>query len=138
MIPSDYRFGSTTNRTDTLLFTDAGMQLFRGSPRGNLPNNGLAITDNPANGFRLRIFCRSDSMSENVGWFIGPNGNVTSNNFFAIARPQPGEVTLENIVERNSPITASQQGVYTCHIPLESGVIRELSVGIYPSGFNSE
>ena len=138
MIPSDYSFGSTTNRTDTLLFTDAGMQLFRGSPRGNLPNNGLAITDNPTNGFRLRIFCRSDSMSENVGWFIGPNVNITSNNFFAIARPQPGEVTLENIVERNSPITAFQQGVYTCYIPLESGVIRKLSVGIYPSGFNSE
>ena len=138
MIPSDYRFGSTTNRTDTLLFTDAGMQLFRGSPRGNLPSNGLAITDNPGSGFRLRIFCRSDSMFENVGWFIGPNGNVTSNDFFAIARPQPGEVTLENIVERNLPITASQQGVYTCHIPLESGEIRELSVGIYPSGFNSE
>ena len=114
------------------------MQLFRGRPRGNLPNNGLAITDNTDTRFYLHIFCRSDSMSENVGWFIGPNGNVTSNDFFAIARPQPGEVTLENIVERNSPITASQQGAYTCHIPLESGVIRELSVGIHPSGFNSE
>ena len=123
----------------SLIFIDAGMQLFRGAPRGDLPNNGLAISENVGSGFRLRIFCRSDSMSENVGQFIGLSGNaLTSNSFFAISHLQPGELTIENIVGSQSTLTAIQQGVYTCRIPLESGVIRELNVGIYPSGFNSE
>ena len=87
----------------------SGVQLFRGSPRGSLPNNGLAISENPGSGFRLRIYCRSDSMSENVGQFIGLNGNaLTSNSFFAIARPQPGEITVENIVGSQSALPANQ------------------------------
>ena len=78
-------------------------------------------------------------MSRNVGQFIGLNGNVlTSNSNFAIARPQPGEITVENIVGSQSALTASQQGVYTCRIPLQSGEMREINVGIYPNGFNSE
>ena len=119
---------------------DAGMQLFRGSPRGNLPNNGLVISDDPNSSFRLRLFCRSDSMSSNVGQFIGLDGTtaLTSNSFFAIAHPQRGELTVHNIVGSQSALTASQQGVYTCRIPLQSGQVKELNVGIYPSGFNSE
>ena len=120
-------------------FIDTGIHLFRGSPRGSLPNNDLAISENPGNGFRLRIFCRSDSMSGNVGQFIGLNGNaLTSNSFFAIAHPQPGEITVENIVGSQSALPASQQGVYTCRIPLQSGEMTEINVGVYPNGFNSE
>ena len=116
------------------------MHLFRGSPRGNLENNGLAIFDIVGGGFRFRLFCRSDSKSEIVGQFIGPNGNtLTSNNsVFAIANPQHGELRIQNTVGSQSALTAGDQGVYTCRIPLQSGVIRELNVGIYPSGFNSE
>ena len=78
-------------------------------------------------------------MSQNVGQFIGLNGMVlTSNSFFATARPQPGEVTMENVVGSQSALTASQQGVYTCRIPLQSGEMKEINVGIYPNGFNSE
>ena len=99
----------------------------------------MAISDNPGSGYRLRIFCRSDSMSANVGQFIGLNGiNVTSNGYFAIAHPQPGEITIENTVGSQNSLTASQQGVYTCHIPLQNGDTRDINVGIYPSGFNSE
>ena len=117
----------------------AGIQLFRGSPRGNLPNNGLAIFYDPASGFRLRMFCRSDSMTPNVGQVIGLDGTpVTSSSFFAISRPQPGEIRCENTVGSQSPLTASQQGVYTCRIPLQSGQIKELNVGVYPNGFNSK
>ena len=115
------------------------MQLFRGSPRGDLPNNGLAIFDDVSGGLRFRLFCRSDSMSENVGQFIGLNGNtLTSNSVFSIANPQPGELTIQNTVGSQSALTSGDQGVYTCRIPLQSGVIKELNVGIYPSGFNSE
>ena len=78
-------------------------------------------------------------MSANVGEIIGLNGNaLSSNSFFAIARGQPGEITIANTVGSQSALTASQQGVYTCRIPLQNGVRREINIGIYPSGFNSE
>ena len=78
-------------------------------------------------------------MSRNAGQFIGLNGSaLTSNSFFAIARPQAGEITIVNTVGSQSALTASQQGVYTCRIPLQGGEIREINVGIYPNGFNSE
>ena len=78
-------------------------------------------------------------MSTNVGQFIGLNGNaLTSNSFFAIARSQPGEITVQNIIGSQSTLTASQQGVYTCRIPFQSGEMREINIGVYPNGFNSE
>ena len=79
-------------------------------------------------------------MSENVGQFIGLDGTtaLTSNSFFDIARQIPGELTVQNIVGSQSALIASQQGVYTCRIPLQSGLMREINVGLYPNGFNSK
>jgi len=103
-------------------------------------NNSCVVSDNPAgNDFRFRIFCRSDSMSGNVGQFIGLDGTpLSSNSFFAIARRQPGEISIQNTVGSQTPLTVRQQGVYTCRIPLQSGEICETNVGVYPRGFNSE
>ena len=78
-------------------------------------------------------------MSQNVGEFIGLDGtNDTSSSFLAISRRQTGEVLVTNRVDSQSAFTASQQGVYTCRIPLQSGQTREINVGIYPNGFDSE
>ena len=77
-------------------------------------------------------------MIRNVGMFIGPNGTaVTTGDVFTIACQQPGELIVENTLSQNV-LTARDQGVYTCHIPLQSGVMRDINVGIYPSGFNSK
>ena len=116
------------------------MHVFSGTPSVSLPDNGLVVSDNPGSGNRLRFFCRSDSMSENVGQLIGLDGNtaITSNSFFAIARQQPGELSVENTVGSQSTLAASQRGVYTCRIPLQSGQIREINVGVYPAGFSSK
>ena len=116
------------------------MHVFRGSPRGNHPNNGLVVSNSVGSGFRFRIFFRSDSMSANVGEIIGLNGNaLSSNGFFAISPGgQTGEIAISNTVGSQSALTASQQGVYTCRIPMQNGVWREFNIGIYPSGFNSK
>ena len=125
-----------------LYSADAGVHVFRGTPRGNFPpNNGLVVSDNPAgNDFRFRIFCRSNSQSANVGEFIGLDGRTAldSNSFFTILRLQPGEIQIVNTVGAQMALTASQQGVYTCRIPLQNGEEREFNIGIYPSGFNSK
>ena len=78
-------------------------------------------------------------MSRDVGQFIGLNGNaLISNSFFAIARSQPGEITMVNTVGSQNTLPASEQGVYTCRIPLQSGEMRDINIGVYPNGFNSE
>ena len=124
------------------IYTDAGIHILRGIPRGNLPlNNGLIMSDNPAgNGFRFRIVCRSDSMSNNVGQFIGLDGTtaLSNNSFFAIARRLPGELSVENVVGLQNALTVNQDGIYTCQTQLQNGEIRNINFGVYHNGFNSE
>ena len=132
------------------IYAGAGIHVFRGASTGDLqvpgslPNNGIVISLNTAEvGVYFRFFCRSDSMMSNVGMLIGPDGTVVpAGDVFTIAHPQPGELTVENKLSQNV-LTASDQGVYTCRIPLQIGVkrnieMRDINVGMYPSGFNSK
>ena len=122
--------------------TGAGIHVFQGGPykQGtSLSNNGLTISLNEDHGCRFCFTCRSDSMEENVGELIGLDGStaVTTNSYFNIDNPQPGELTVNNTVNHDIPLPASEQGVYTCRIPLESGEQREINIGLYPNGFKS-
>ena len=126
-------------------YAGAGIHVFRGASTGNLqvpgslPNNGIVISLNTTGHINFRFFCRSDSMMSNVGMLIGPDGTtVTTGDVFDISRAQPGELRVENNPLLNYVLTASDQGVYTCRIPLQSGEMRDINVGIYPSGFNSK
>ena len=132
------------------IYAGAGIHVFRGDSTddlqvpGSLPNNGIVISLNTTeDGVYFCFVCRSDSMMSNVGILIGPDGtNVTTGDIFTIAHQQPGELTVENKVPPNVLI-ASDQGVYTCHIPLQRGKknnteMRDINVGIYPRGFNSK
>ena len=124
----------------------AGIHVFIGASTGDLevpgslPDNGIVISLGTARfGFYFRFFCRSDSMMNNVGMLIGPNGTtVTSGDVFTIVHPRPGELRVHNTLSQNILLTAGDQGVYTCRIPLRSGEMRDINVGIYPSGFNSK
>ena len=131
-----------------MLHTGAGIHVFNGISKGalqvpgSLPNNSLVISNNRDSRFRLRFVCRSDSTMQNVGRLIGPNGTtVTNGDIFYIVHALPGGLQVTSNVE-NTPeqdaLTDRDQGVYTCHIPLQTGEIKYISVGIYPSGFNSE
>ena len=126
-------------------YAGAGIYVFRGALTGDLqvpgslPNNGIVISLNTTEGgVYFRFFCRSDSMMSNVGMLIGPDGTtVTTGDVFTIAHPQPGELRVENKLSQNV-LTANDQGVYTCHIPLQGGEMKDINVGIYPSGFSSK
>ena len=79
-------------------------------------------------------------MREDVGTLVGPDGNPIdsqSNSFFNISHPQPGDLRVANKPSL-TVLPAGEQGVYTCRIPLQSGEMKEISIGIYPSGFTSE
>ena len=107
---------------------------------GAHPNNGLVISNDPGSGFRFRFFCRSNSSTRGVGELIGLDESpVTDGSIFGLPTPvNGGELRVENIVGTHSLLTASEQGVYTCRIPLEGGEMREINIGVYPSGFSSE
>ena len=78
-------------------------------------------------------------MKENVGTLIGLDGtNVTIGGAFEITHPQAGELRVKSRPMKQSNLTASDQGVYTCRIPLQSGEMRDINVGIYSSGFSSK
>ena len=123
------------------VFTGAGIFVFTGSGEtGAQPNNGLVISRNPGSGQRFRFFCRSNSLTRGVGELIGLDESpVTAGSTFEFPTPYiGGELRVENIVGTHSLLTASEQGVYTCRIPLEGGEVREINIGVYPSGFSSE
>ena len=105
------------------------------------PNNGLVISLDTVLGRRFRFYCRSNSLTFDVGELIGLDGSlVVANSFFNFETPgNGGELRIENRADFEVPLTASEQGVYTCRIPLEGGEeIREINIGVYPSGFSSE
>ena len=77
-------------------------------------------------------------MMDNVGMLIGLDGTtIATNPIFVITRPRPGELRVENSPSQDN-LTAHDQGVYTCLIPLQSGEMTNINIGIYPSGFNSK
>ena len=120
----------------------AGIHVFNGASTGDLgslPDNGIVISLGTARPeFYFRFFCRSDSMMRNVGVLIGPDETtVTTGDVFKITQHQPGELRIENTLSQNI-LTAGDQGVYTCRIPLQSGEMRKINVGVYPSEFNSK
>ena len=126
--------------------TGYGIHIFQGTstpsstaPARSLPNNGLVIATPTGDnlGRFFRIFCRSDSMMDNVGDIIGRDGTVISSGRFVIERPQPGEITMVNSATEG-PLPSNEQGVYTCRIPDSTDNIRNINIGIYIAGFNSK
>ena len=124
------------------VFTGAGINVLTGADGtlGTQPNNSLVISNNAGMGHRIRFLCRSDSLALNVGTLIGLDENTFSgNNFLVIESPSNGgELIVGNSVGSQDPLPASEQGIYTCQIPLQSGEMVMVNIGIYPIGFNSE
>ena len=127
-------------------YAGAGIYVFRGvltgrlQVPGSLPNNGFVISLSTTTDFYLRFICRSDSKAYNAGMLIGLDGTtITTNHIFVIGHSLriPGELRVENSPSQDN-VTAHDQGVYTCCIPLQSGEMRDINIGIYPFGFSSE
>ena len=127
-----------------LFFIGPGIHVLNGLPPiGSQPNNGLVrpiVFTHPNPGIRrLRFICRTDSTVRNLGELIGPGGTaITTNDVFEITtNTNGGEIEVVNFVISDN-VTSSEQGVYTCRIPLQSGVMTEINIGIYPNAFNCE
>ena len=98
-----------------------------------LPNNGIILT---GAGRRISEFrCISGSSRSNVGHIFDINEvDITTSNsdpFFTL-RNSPGIVQVRSIRHLRS----SEQGIYTCRIPDETGTTVDVNVGLYLSSSN--
>lgn len=119
-----------------------GVQFYSFDPdnSGPLPNNSIIVTDNF--GQMPRLQCISGSNSPNVGQWIAPSGQdvtySTSDSFDVMLGSVNDPGFMDITLHSGQFITFSDQGIYTCLIPDETGTIRSLLVGIYLPALTSE
>ena len=130
---------------NNFVFAGVGIAVFTGAGpgvTGTQPYNGLVISYNPGSGTRFRFGCRSNSLTVGVGDLVGlddsPIDDEASNFFSFGSTNRAGELSVINDVGAANPLTANEQGVYTCRMPFEGGGEGETNIGVYPSGFSGE
>ena len=116
-------------------------------PTSALPNNGIVIALDVTSGDRISFQCRSGSMAKGVGQLVDLDGNTfaigENSGVFSVQQTgsgsnvQPGSVQFHNRVGAET-LTATDEGVYTCRIPDETGSDVDVNIGVYQSGFNSK
>ena len=113
-------------------------------PTGALTNNGIVITTS-TNGFLFQ--CRSGYpvyVDPSLAEFIGVNGNIISNentgglNVDNNPFSSTVQASVIRVRDTSTPLTAEEEGVYTCRMRDENNNVVEVNVGIYRNGFNSE
>ena len=95
-----------------------------------MTNNGYIITSDP---YVPSFTCYSGSTKVNVGKLIGLDGRDITHSvgdpFNAVTGGANNPGTLE--VHGHGRLTHSDEGVYTCRIPDETGRIVDVNIGIY-------
>ena len=87
------------------------------------------------------IHCASGSMRQNVGHWLGPDGedltNSTVDPFDIVVgdKLDPGSIVVQQA--SGHIVTRSFQGIHTCIIPDENGAQAYIHVGIFQNGFDS-
>ena len=116
-------------------------------PTGVLPNNGIVIARNVTSGERIWFQCRSGSTEIGVGQLVDLDGNsfaIGNNTGLFIVEQigdglgRPGSLQFRNRVGSDPTLTASDEGVYSCRIPDETGSDVDVNIGVYRNGFSSK
>ena len=103
-------------------------------------NNSALVADS---GGQIDIInCHSSSFSRDVGQWISPAGrDITENHedkFFIVFNNgpyYPSYNTFQLQDPQTTPFSPADQGVYSCIVPDNNGVMQVLHIGIYPSGY---
>ena len=115
----------------------AGIYSTRGEPRFRsrpIANNGLIVSESDG---EQRIECVSSHSVPGV--FTGLNGNIlASTGIWIVDHPfdRPGIRCLKT--DDGTPLTAADQGIYTCTVTNSNDNQIVINVGLYPTGFNGE
>lgn len=109
------------------------MYLYDTNDPGIIANNSIILTDNF--GRVPQLECISGSKMPDVGRWLTPSGQDTT-----LSANDPFDVTvggqddpgyLDVALSPGLILTFRDQGVYTCHIPDETGMNVSVFVGIY-------
>ena len=91
------------------------------------------------------IYCHSSSTNSNVGRWISPQGQDITTNFldpFSIQFSSgPGYYSYNTfqLLDRSvQPFTSAYDGVYSCIVPDDQGVMQTLHIGIYSYQYSSK
>ena len=107
---------------------------------GTFPDNSIIVADNF--GQIPQMQCISGSNTPNVGQWVAPNGqdltNMASDKFDVTVGGSDDPGYVEIAVSSSQVLTLTDQGVYTCSIPDETGVNIPLHVGIYLEAYIGE
>ena len=99
-----------------------------------IANNGLIVSD--SNG-QLTLECVSSQSA--LGLFTGLDGNAFNGSMaLRVDHPydRPGVHRLRT--NDGTPLTAADQGIYTCTIPFGNNNQTAINVGLYPTGFSGK
>lgn len=114
------------------------MYLFDDTP-GTIPNNSIILTNDF--GQIPRFQCISGSLLPNVGQWVTPSGQdvtlATEDLFDVVAGTEDDPGYLDISLHTGQILSIHDQGVYTCHIPDETGTVVSFHVGIYIPVFAS-
>lgn len=109
------------------------MYLFDGNNSGIIPNNSVILTNNFGQLPQLR--CISGSKLAGVGQWFTPSGHnitsATSDPFDVIVGGENDPGYSDLLLHHGMILTMSDQGIYVCHIPDETGMISILFAGLY-------
>ena len=112
----------------------AGIYSYEAAPGFVRPiaNNGLIVSDSTG---QLRLECVSSQSA--LGVITGLDGNtLTTAGIWRVSHPydRPGVRRLRT--NDDTPLTAVDQGVYTCTVPDNNDNQIVINVGLYPTGFS--
>ncbi len=116
------------------------MYSFDTSNPGIILNNSVILTNNF--GQMPRLQCISGSRSPDVGQWIAPSGQditrSTTDSFDITIGGTSDPGYLDISLHPGQIVTLSDQGVYSCRIPDETGTISSVLVGIYLPALTSK
>ena len=89
------------------------------------------------------IYCHSSSSDSNVGRWISPQGVDITNNFldpFSIQFRSGSDIlsynTFQLLDSTQQPFTSAYDGVYSCVVPDDQGIMQTLHIGIYSNQYS--
>ena len=89
------------------------------------------------------IYCHSSSFNSDVGQWISPQGQDITRNFFDPFSIQfnngpnyPSYNTFQLQSPSLQPFTSAYNGVYSCIVPDDQGIMQTLHIGIYSNHYS--
>lgn len=106
-----------------------------------LPDNSELRPSASGSGQLSELICASGSKRSNIGQWIAPDGTDVTNSTQALFEvsvgdsDNPGFLSMQQRAGAIIDFSAGTAGVYTCVLPDENDIRRDIRIGIYPLNY---